>query len=498
MQAQPILIAKSFVDVFLYPSMANRHGLIAGATGTGKTVSLKVLAEQFSTMGVPVFLADVKGDLSGICKAGAANPKLDERLKKLGLQDFTYAAYPTVFWDVFGEQGHPVRTTISEMGPLLLSRLLNLNETQTGVLNVVFEVADDQGMLLLDLKDFQSILQYVGDNASEISTKYGRVSVASIGTIQRSLLALSQQAGDKLFGEPALNLDDLIQTEPEGRGVINILVADKLMQTPKMYATLLLWLMSELFEQLPEVGDCDKPKLVFFFDEAHLLFDDAPDALVEKIETVVRLIRSKGVGIYFVTQNPADIPPKILGQLSNRIQHALRAFTPQEQKAVKAAAQTLRPNPKVNVEQAINELAVGEALVSMLDQQGTPAMVERAFILPPHSSFGPADTALRAQIIRQSSVGGYYEKAVDRESAFEMLKKRAEQMVPQNESESVSRPVQNQLPPKQQEPRRVAGRQRESIAEALMKSTARAVGSQMGRAIIRGVMGSIFGGKGRR
>jgi len=498
MQAQPILIAKSDVDVYLYPSMANRHGLIAGATGTGKTVSLKVLAEQFSAIGVPVFLADVKGDLSGTCKAGAANPKLDERLKKLGLQDFSYTAYPTVFWDVFGEQGHPVRTTISEMGPLLLSRLLNLNETQSGVLNVVFEAADDQGMLLLDLKDFQSMLQYVGDNASEISTKYGRVSVASIGTIQRSLLALSQQAGDKLFGEPALNLDDLIQTESSGRGVINILTADKLMQTPKMYATLLLWLMSELFEQLPEVGDCDKPKLVFFFDEAHLLFDDAPDALVEKIETVVRLIRSKGVGIYFVTQNPADIPPKILGQLSNRIQHALRAFTPQEQKAVKAAAQTLRPNPKVNVEQAINELAVGEALVSMLDQQGTPSMVERAFILPPQSSFGPADTALRAQIISQSPVGRYYEKAIDRESAYEMLKKRAEQMVPQNEPERISPPVKNQLPPKRQEPRGTAGRQRETVTEALMKSTARAVGSQMGRAIIRGVLGSLFGGKGRK
>jgi len=496
MQTQPILIAKSDTDVFLYPSMANRHGLIAGATGTGKTVSLKVLAEQFSAMGVPVFLADVKGDLSGTCKPGAANPKLDERLTKLGLHDFSYTAYPTVFWDVFGEQGHPVRTTISEMGPLLLSRLLNLNETQTGVLNVVFEVADNQGMLLLDLKDLQSILQYVGDNASEFSTQFGRVSVASIGTIQRSLLALSQQAGDKLFGEPALNLDDLIQTEISGLGVINILAADKLMQAPKMYATLLLWLMSELFEQLPEVGDCDKPKLVFFFDEAHLLFDDAPDALVEKIETVVRLIRSKGVGIYFVTQNPADIPPKILGQLSNRIQHALRAFTPQEQKAVKAAAQTLRPNPKVNVEQAINELAVGEALVSMLDQQGIPAMVERAFMLPPHSSFGPVDTASRLQIISQSSVGGYYEKAVDRESAFEILKKRAEQVVPQNQS--VSHPAQNQLPTKRQEPHQPARRQRETVAEALLKSTARAVGSQMGRAIIRGVMGSIFGSRGRR
>jgi uncharacterized protein len=496
MQAQPICIAKSDTDVFLYPSMANRHGLIAGATGTGKTVSLKVLAEQFSAMGVPVFLADVKGDLSGICKAGAASPKLDERLTKLGLQDFSYSAYPTVFWDVFGEQGHPVRTTISEMGPLLLSRLLNLNETQTGVLNVVFEVADNQGMLLLDLRDLQSILQYVGDNASEFSTQYGRVSVASIGTIQRSLLSLSQQACDKLFGEPALNLDDLIQTEPSGQGVINILAANKLMQTPKVYATLLLWLMSELFEQLPEVGDCDKPKLVFFFDEAHLLFDDAPDALVEKIETVVRLIRSKGVGIYFVTQNPADIPPKILGQLSNRIQHALRAFTPQEQKAVKAAAQTLRPNPRVNVEQAINELAVGEALVSMLDLQGTPAMVERAFMLPPHSSFGPVDTASRATIISQSSVGGYYEKAIDRESAFEILKKRAEQVVPQ--SERVSHPAQNQLPTKRQEPGQTTRRQRETVAEALLKSTARAVGSQMGRAIIRGVMGSIFGGRGRR
>lgn len=496
MTAQPILIARSVNDVCLYPSMANRHGLIAGATGTGKTVSLKVLAEQFSSIGVPVFLADVKGDLSGLCSAGQANAMLDERLKQLGISDFTYSAFPTVFWDVFGTQGHPVRTTISEMGPLLLSRILNLNDTQSGVLNVVFRVADDQGLLLLDIKDMQSMLQYVGENSAELSTKYGRVSTASIGAIQRNLLGLSQQTVDKLFGEPVLNLDDLIQTDSSGRGVINILASDKLMQAPKMYSTLLLWLMSELFEQLPEVGDCDKPKLVFFFDEAHLLFDDAPEALVEKIETVVRLIRSKGVGIYFVTQNPSDIPQKILGQLSNRIQHALRAFTPQEQKSVRAAAQTLRPNPSVDVEKAINELAVGEALISVLDKQGTPTMVERAFVLPPHSSFGAVTPPVRAEVIKQSSVGGYYEKSVDRESAFELLKKRAEQSF--NECAVEKKNKETTKKTTLSSGHKSSGRNRESIAEAMLKSTARAVGSQMGRAIIRGVMGSIFGNKSRR
>jgi len=493
MTAEPLLIAKGVNDVYLYPSMANRHGLIAGATGTGKTVSLKVLAEQFSSLGVPVFLADVKGDLSGLCRAGQANAKLDERLKKLDINNFTYSEYPVVFWDVFGTQGHPVRTTISEMGPLLLSRILNLNDTQSGVLNVVFRAADEEGLLLLDIKDMQSMLQYVGANLSELSIKYGRVSAASIGTIQRNLLGLSLQTVDKLFGEPVLNLDDLIQTDSSGRGVINILASDKLMQAPKMYSTLLLWLMSELFEQLPEVGDCDKPKLVFFFDEAHLLFDDAPEALVEKIETVVRLIRSKGVGIYFVTQNPSDIPEKILGQLSNRIQHALRAFTPQEQKAVRAAAQTLRPNPSVDVEKSINELAVGEALVSVLDKQGTPTMVERAFILPPHSSFGPVASDVREEIIKKSIVGGYYEKSVDRESAFELLKKRAEQILNENAVEEKNKEQSKSSPVSSQ--RKSAGRNRESIAEAMIKSTARAVGSQMGRAIIRGVMGSIFGSR---
>lgn len=466
-----MLIARSEKDIFLYPSMANRHGLIAGATGTGKTVSLKVMAEHFSAQGVPVFLADVKGDISGLCMPGQATPKLDERLRKLGIADFPYNAYPTVFWDVFGEQGHPVRTTLSEMGPLLLSRLLNLNETQDGVLNVVFKVADDQGMLLLDLKDLQSMLQYVSDHAAEFNAQYGRVSPASVGTIQRSLLALSQQSGEKLFGEPALNLDDFIQTDSSGRGMINILAANRLMQFPKMYSTLLLWLMSELFDRLPEVGDTDKPKLVFFFDEAHLLFNDAPEALIDKIETVVRLVRSKGVGIYFITQNPADIPDKVLGQLSNRILHALRAFTPQEQKAVRAAAQTFRPNPKIDVEQAINELAVGEALVSMLDAQGTPMVVERAFILPPHSCFGPVDTAGRQRVIDQSPVAGYYEKAVDRESAFELLKKRAEQLVSQRPTQP--QPVMNNPAPSSRRPVG-AGPQRESIAEAMLKSAGRA------------------------
>ncbi|MRR10382.1 DUF853 family protein, partial [bacterium] len=426
MTAQPLLIAKSDQDLFLLPRMANRHGLVAGATGTGKTVTLQVLAENFSRAGVPVFMADVKGDLAGLSQPGGANPKIAERVKLLKLADHAFEACPAAFWDVFGEQGHPVRSTISEMGPLLLSRLLNLNEVQGGVLALVFKIADDDGLLLLDLKDLRAMLQHVGDNADRFQTEYGNISKASIGAIQRGLLALEQQGADRLFAEPALNLDDLMQTDPAGRGVVNILAADRLLQSPKMYASLLLWLLSELFERLPEVGDSEKPKLVFFFDEAHLLFDDAPDALLQKIEQVVRLIRSKGVGVYFVTQNPLDIPDRILGQLGNRVQHALRAFTPRDQKAVNAAAETFRSNPTLKVEQVITELQVGEALVSFLDEKGAPGVVERALVLPPRSQVGPIAPGQRQEAIKASAVYGSYEKVVDRESAYEILKARTE------------------------------------------------------------------------
>src|ERR671912_93073 len=415
--AEALRIAKGSGEHPLLPQMANRHGLIAGATGTGKTVTLRVIAENFSRIGVPVFMADVKGDLSGIARAGQENPKIRERLDKLGLKDFEFAGYPTVFWDVYGEQGHPVRTTISDMGPLLLARLLSLNETQSGVLNLVFKVADDNGMLLLDLKDLRSMLQFVGDNAAKFKTKYGNVSTASIGAIQRGLLALEEQRGDQFFGEPSLELDDLMQTDSQGGGTINILVADKLINAPKLYATFLLWLLSELFEQLPEIGDPEQPKLVFFFDEAHLLFNEAPKALVERIELVVRLVRSKGVGVFFVTQNPLDIPDSVLAQLGNRVQHALRAFTPRDQKAVKATAQTMRQKPGLDIETAITELAVGEALVSFLDSKGRPSITERAYVLPPGSQIGPITPQQRQALLAGSLVAGGYEKTQDRESA---------------------------------------------------------------------------------
>ena len=410
MSATPILVAKSSAKIFLLPQMANRHGLIAGATGTGKTITLQVLAENFSSQGVPVFMADVKGDLAGICQPGGQSPKVQERVRQLKLDDFTPAGCPVTFWDVFGASGHPVRATISDMGPLLLSRLLNLNDTQAGVLNLVFRIADTNGLLLLDEKDLRAMLQFVGDHAGEFTTEYGNISPASIGAIQRNLLALESQGAEKFFAEPALNLDDLIQTDANGKGVINILAADKLMQAPKIYATFLLWLLSELFERLPEVGDVQQPKLVFFFDEAHLLFNEIPPALLEKIEQVVRLVRSKGVGIYFVSQNPRDIPDTILGQLGNRVQHALRAFTPADQKAVKAAAETFRPNPKLNTEAVLTELAVGEALVSLLDANGQPGIVERAWIVPPRSQIGPITVAQRQQLMANSLVAGVYEK----------------------------------------------------------------------------------------
>ncbi|HWR90070.1 MAG TPA: helicase HerA-like domain-containing protein [Dissulfurispiraceae bacterium] len=479
-----ILIAKGKHDMSLLLGMANRHGLIAGATGTGKTVSLRVMAEQFSTNGVPVFMADVKGDLSGLVLPGGDNPKVAERAAKLGLEGFGYEGYPVVFWDVFGEQGHPVRTTISEMGPLLLSRLLNLNEIQSGVLTIVFKIADDNGMLLLDLKDLRAMADFVGENASQFRTSYGNISAASIGAIQRSLLAIEEQGGNQFFGEPALNLEDLMQTGADGKGIINILASDKLISAPKLYDTFLLWILAELFEQLPEVGDPEKPKFVFFFDEAHLLFDDASKALKEKVEQVVRLIRSKGVGVYFVTQNPLDLPDEVLGQLGNRVQHALRAFTPRDQKAVKAAAQTFRSNPKLNVETAITELATGEALVSFLDGKGSPGIVERALVCPPRSRLTPLTAEERSEVIRSSVLFGHYEEAVDRESAYEKLKERA-----------------SQAQPDQAETPRESGRATEVtsqagvLVKALAKSAAHAIGSQIGRQIIRGVLGSIFGGK---
>jgi DNA helicase HerA-like ATPase len=491
---EPLPIAKSREWIHLLPKMANRHGLIAGATGTGKTVTLQVMAERFSAIGVPVFLADVKGDLAGVSQKGGGNAKVEERVKLLKPEGFAYQGFPVTLWDVFGEQGHPVRATVSEMGPLLLSRLLNLNDTQEGVLNLIFRIADDNGWLLLDLKDLRTMAQHVGDNAKEFTTSYGNISGASVGAIQRALLTLENQGAEKFFGEPALNLDDLMPTRPDGRGMINILAADRLMQSPKVYATFLLWLLAELFEQLPEVGDRDKPKLVFFFDEAHLLFDDAPAALLEKIEQVVRLIRSKGVGVFFVSQNPLDIPDAVLGQLGNRVQHALRAFTPRDQKAVRAAAETFRANPKLKIESVIMELGVGEALVSVLDEKGSPGIVERALVCPPQSRLGPLSAAERQALLDASAVRGQYEKTVDRESAYEILKKRAAQAVPAaaTPEKAAGGGLLDGLLGGVTGPR---GGRREGAAEAMVKSAARSIGSQIGRSLIRGVLGSLLGGK---
>ena len=485
--ANPILLAKDTEEIFLLPKMANRHGLIAGATGTGKSVTLRVLAENFSRQGIPVFMADVKGDLAGISHAGGDNPKVTERVAQFGpasLPDHQFRAYPVAFWDVFGEQGHPLRATISEMGPLLLNRVLNLNDTQGGVLNLVFKVADDNGLLLLDLKDLRAMLQHVADNAKDLTTTYGNVSAASVGAIQRRLLELETQGADKFFGEPALDLNDMMQAGDDGRGVINILAADKLLTSPQLYATFLLWLLSELYEMLPEVGDLDKPKMVFFFDEAHLLFTDAPAALLTKIEQVVRLIRSKGVGVYFVSQNPLDIPDLVLGQLGNRVQHALRAFTPRDQKAVKSAATTFRVNPALDTESAITELGVGEALISVLDEKGTPTIVRRAFIAPPESRLGAITPQERAGVIRGSSFYGHYEQAVDRDSAYEMLQRKAQ-----------AAPVQEAAAPPQ------AGGMLSGVMEsagglfgAFAKSAARSIGTQVAREITRGLLGGIFGG----
>ena len=512
--AEPILIAKNAATTCeLLPALANRHGLITGATGTGKTVTLQTMAENLSRIGVPVFMADVKGDLTGISQAGKIGEKMAGILKERDIDTPTSAACPATLWDVFGEQGHPVRATISDMGPLLLGRMLNLNETQAGVLNLVFKIADDNGMLLLDLKDLRAMLQYVGDNASEFTTKYGNVSAASVGAIQRGLLQIESQGADKFFGEPMLNISDFMQTDSTcgttasggGMGVINILAADKLLNSPRLYATFLLWMLSELFEQLPEVGDLEQPKLVFFFDEAHLLFNEAPKVLVERIELVVRLVRSKGVGVYFVTQNPLDIPDSVLAQLGNRVQHALRAFTPRDQKAVKATAQTMRQKPGLDIETAITELAVGEALISLLDSKGRPSVTERVYVLPPGSQIGPITPEQRQALLKNSLVAGVYEKVQDRESAYEKLQSRvqagaaAAQTLPgggamgQTDSGGIMGGLKDVLfgttGPR--------GGVHDGLAQSMAKSAVRTIGSTVGREIIRGVLGSLFGGRRR-
>jgi len=537
-----ILLGKGEREVRLHLPLANRHGLVAGATGTGKTITLQVMAENLSRAGVPVFCADVKGDLSGLAVPGTPNPKLEKRAAELGVSDFAYEAAPVIFWDLFGRQGHPIRATVSEMGPLLLARLLELNEAQEGVLNIAFKLADEEGLLLLDFKDLTAILQFVAEQADRITTTYGNVSKATVGTIQRRLLTLEQQGGEHFFGEPALELEDLLLTTPDGRGAVNVLMADRLIQSPRLYATFLLWLLSELFEELPEVGDRDRPKLVFFFDEAHLLFKDAPKALVDKVEQVVRLIRSKGVGVYFVTQNPLDLPSSVLGQLGNRVQHALRAFTPLEQKAVRAAAETFRPNPRFKTEAVITELAVGEALVSTLEPGGVPGIVERARICPPRSRIGPLTEEERRAVIEQSPLLGKYEDPIDRESAYEILQGRAtrapEQVEPHLPPASGPAPTRSGSPwgtapagtarrmgggavggapvspsgrrraPEPQPPQpggtggilgdilTGSGGRRQGVAEAAAKTLARTVSGQIGRqlgtALVRGILGSLL------
>ena len=509
--AQPYLVAKTTdtnTDVCLLPKLANRHGLITGATGTGKTVSLQVLAEGFSRLGVPCFMADVKGDLTGLSQTGGGNQRVTDRVAMLKLTGFTNEQFPVTCWDVFGEQGHPLRATIAEMGPLLLSRILNLNDTQSGVLTAVFKIADDKGLLLLDLKDLRAMLVHAGENAKAYQLAYGNISGASIGSIQRGILTLESQGGDKFFGEPALNLADLMQTV-DGKGVVNILAADKLLSNPRIYATFLLWLLSELFESMPEVGDPDVPKLVFFFDEAHLLFNEAPPELKARIEQVVRLVRSKGVGVYFVTQNPADIPDVVLGQLGNRIQHALRAYTPRDAEAVRVAAATFRPNPKINTEQVITELATGEALVSFLDEKGRPSPVERCWMIPPSSRIGPVSPAERATLLKTSIVVGIYDALADRESAYEKLTDRVAERIEKADTARAGNTTPTAAPAVDQPGflSKMGGmigdvlagpsspRSRQSVGEAAMKSAARAVGSEVGRRVIRGVLGSIFGGK---
>lgn len=517
--SEPILIAQhGETQCFLRPDKANRHGLITGATGTGKTITLQTMAEGFSRIGVPVFMADVKGDLTGISQAGTLGQKLAAVLADRALTAPEFVAFPTTLWDVFGQQGHPVRATVSDLGPLLLARMLNLNETQAGVLQLVFKIADDDGLLLLDLKDLRAMCQLVGDNASDFTTEYGNISAASIGAIQRGLMQVEAQGGNQFFGEPMLNIEDFMQTDADGRGVINVLAADQLMNSPRLYATFLLWLLSELFEALPEVGDLDKPKIVFFFDEAHLLFADAPKVLMERIELVVRLVRSKGVGVFFVTQNPLDIPDTVLAQLGNRVQHALRAFTPRDQKAVKSAAQTMRQNPQFSIETAITELAVGEALVSFLDEKGRPGVTQRVYVLPPASQIGPIGPAQRKALMAGSIVAGVYEKTLDRESAFEKIKGRTESRL----ARAPTVPASSEASGQKGEPSAPAGdvpqttsaggglldsigsifgggarRTRTSAGEQMIRSAASAVGREVGRQIIRGVLGGIFGGSKR-
>ncbi|WP_372656774.1 helicase HerA-like C-terminal domain-containing protein [Hydrogenophaga sp.] len=509
--AEPLLIAQNAnTQCQLLPGLANRHGLITGATGTGKTVTLQALAQGFSSIGVPVFMADVKGDLTGISQSGTVNEKIAGVLKTRGLDLPTPQACPTTLWDVFGQQGHPVRATVSDMGPLLLARMLDLNDTQAGVLNLVFKIADDNGLLLLDMKDLRAMLQYMGDNAKLFTTEYGNISAASVGAIQRGLMQIEQQGGDSFFGEPMLNIQDFMQTVG-GKGVVNILAADKLMNAPRLYATFLLWMLSELFEQLPEIGDPEKPKLVFFFDEAHLLFNEAPKILVERIELVVRLVRSKGVGVYFVTQNPLDIPDSVLGQLGNRVQHALRAFTPRDQKAVKATAQTMRPKAGLDIEAAITELAVGEALVSFLDPKGRPSETERVYVLLPGSQLGPISDAQRQQLLKDSLVAGVYEETLDRESAYEIIKGRTEAAQPQADSDG-KKPTTPRLPGATEAPAASGGigsmvnealfgrtgprgGQYDGLVQTMAKTAARSVASGLGRQLVRGILGGLLGGK---
>jgi DNA helicase HerA-like ATPase len=492
----------------------NRHGLVTGATGTGKTVSLQVMAEGFSNAGVPVFCADIKGDLSGIAMMGEAKDFLVKRAEAVKLNPYEFQEFPVIFWDLFGEQGHPIRATVSEMGPLLLSRLMNLTEAQEGIINIAFRIADEDGLLLLDMKDLQALLSNIAERADEISTRYGNVTKPSVGAIQRSLLILEQQGAKNFFGEPALRIADIMRTTRDGRGAINVLAADKLMMNPRLYATFLLWLMSELFEQLPEVGDPDKPKLVFFFDEAHLLFDEAPKILIDRVEQVVRLIRSKGVGVYFVTQNPLDVPETVLAQLGNRVQHALRAYTPREQKAVRTAADTFRPNPDFDCATAITKLGTGEALVSTLEEKGIPSMVQRTLMRPPASRLGPITPEERRKLILESPVAGQYDQTIDRESAFEVLKKKAEQAMQQQaeprtggqgggwtlpdfggDSSQPAPQDRYQPAPRQRAPAGPRPSNRQTVAEAAIKSVVRSVGSSVGRAIVRGILGSLSRGR---
>jgi DNA helicase HerA-like ATPase len=485
-----IFLGKADKRAELFLPMANRHGLVTGATGTGKTVTLQIMAEGFSKAGVPVFAADVKGDLSGISQAGTAQDFLLERAKKVGFEDYGFEASPTIFWDLFGEQGHPIRTTVSEMGPLLLSRLMGLTDAQEGAINIAFKIADEEGLALLDLKDLRALLSDLADRGKELRTGYGNLNAMTIGSIQRRLVVIEEQGGGKFFGEPALDIKDLMRTTRDGRGYMNVLAADRLMSSPQLYATFLLWLLSELFEDLPEVGDPDKPKLVFFFDEAHLLFSDAPPGLLQKIEQTVKLIRSKGVGVYFVTQNPLDVPESVLAQMGNRIQHALRAYTPREQKAVKTAADTFRPNPKFKTEQAITELGKGEALVSVLDLKGVPTMVERTLIRPPESRLGPITPEEREKLVKSSPVYGEYDEAVDRESAYEKLAKRANERAEAQEKAAAEKEAARAA--------RSAPRQRETATDRFIKNVAGSVGRQVGSMVVRSVVRGILGGLTRR